>query len=154
MITELKSQEKSAYMAEAYAEAEKAYKEGEVPVGCVIVKDGKIISRAHNTVEKDGSILSHAEIKAIKIAEERAGKYLDGCDMFVTVEPCAMCSGAIVGARIGRLFYGASEEKTGCCGSLYSLTEDDRFFATVPTESGIMEKECKKLMTSFFKDRR
>ena len=105
-------------------------------------------------MERDGSVLSHAEIKAIKTAEEKVGKYLDGCDMFVTVEPCAMCAGAIVGARIGRLFYGASEEKTGCCGSLYSLTEDDRFFATVPTEGGITEKECKKLMTSFFIDRR
>lgn len=141
-------------MASAIKEAELAYAEGEIPVGCVIVCDGEIIAAGHNSVEKEGCVLCHAEIAAIKQASKVSGKYLSDCDMFVTVEPCAMCAGAIVAARLRGLYYGAFEEKTGCCGSRYALTEDSRFFHTVHTEGGILAKECKQLMESFFKSRR
>jgi len=141
-------------MAAALKEAELAFSENEVPVGCVIVKDGVILASAHNAVEREKSTLRHAEILCIEKAQKILGKFLDGCSMFVTAEPCAMCAGAIVGARIDRLFYGAREERTGCCGSLYALTEDDRFFVTVDTCGGIMEKECRELMKKFFAERR
>ena len=154
MTTELKSQEKSAYMAEAYAEAEKAYKEGEVPVGCVIVKDGKIIARAHNTVERDGSVLSHAEIKAIKTAEEKVGKYLDGCDMFVTVEPCAMCAGAIANARISKVYFGAYEKKGGGAVSKFNILSESGLNHVTEWEGGVLEEECSAVIKNFFSSRR
>lgn len=141
-------------MQEALVEARKAYAEGEIPVGCVIVKDGEIIARAHNTVEREKSTVCHAEIKAVLSAQSKIGKFLDECELYVTAEPCAMCAGAIVGARIKKLFYGTREERTGCCGSLYNLTQDDRFFNTVPTEGGICEEESKNLLKKFFAERR
>lgn len=152
MKTDLPSQTK--FMQEALAEAKNAYWEGEIPVGCVIVKEGEIVARAHNTVERERSTVCHAEINALISAQSKIGKFLDGCEMYVTAEPCAMCAGAIVGARIKKLFYGTREERTGCCGSLYNLTQDDRFFHVVPTEKGICEEECKNLLKKFFAERR
>ena len=152
MKTEKKSQ--NAYMKEALVEAEKAKSEGEVPVGCVIVKDGTIVARARNSVEKEGCVLGHAELNAIETASEKLGKFLYGCEMYVTVEPCAMCAGAISHARIDGLYFGAREERTGCCGSLYNIPEDDRFFTTVKVTGGVMEEECKRLIREFFAERR
>lgn len=143
------------YMREALNEAEKAYEEGEVPVGCVIVRGGEVVARAHNSAEAEGNPLRHAELKAMAEALKSTGnRYLSDCEMYVTVEPCAMCAGGIVNARIGALYFGVREPKTGCCGSNYSLTEDSRFYHRVAPVGGILEEECELLMRKFFKDRR
>lgn len=143
----------SKYMTEAIKEAEKAYNLNEVPVGCVVVKDGEIISRTHNTTESTSNAANHAEILAIGDACRRLGtKYLDECEMYVTLEPCAMCSGAIINARIKRLYVGIDEPKTGCCGSVVNL------FDKLPNKTeiyvGISEDACRQLMKSFFKNKR
>lgn len=152
MTTEKELRQK--YMEEALKEARKAFDEGEIPVGCVIVHGEKIIARAHNTVERDGCALGHAEINAIKEASMfLKEKFLSKCDLFVTVEPCAMCAGAILNARIGQLFFGTEEPKTGCCGSNYNLTEDTRFNCRVRVYNE-NDMECRKLMQEFFDNRR
>ncbi len=153
-MTTVNPSEKNFYMEEALREAEIAFSLGEIPVGCVIVKDGEIIARGHNEVERSGSTLRHAEIVAMERANAIVGKYFYDCDIYVTLEPCAMCAGAIVGGRFSHLYYGAREEKLGCCGSRYALTEDNRFYSTVPTVGGIEEKECEDIVKRFFADRR
>lgn len=142
-------------METALEEARRAFDDGEVPVGCVIVKDGEVIARAHNTVERDGKATSHAEINAINAAAEFLGeKFLYGCSMYVTAEPCAMCAGAIINSRISNLCYGTEEPKTGCCGTNYNLVEDSRFNHKVVVTGGILQDECAVLLTEFFKKRR
>ena len=140
------------YMSMAINAAKKAYSDGEIPVGAVIVKDNEIISISANTVEKEKCALCHAEINAIKVASQICGKYLDDCDIYVTIEPCAMCTGAIINSRIKRLYIGADEPKTGCCGSKFDLVTKNHFNHNIEVYYGIMEKECKKLIQDFFSE--
>lgn len=142
-------------MNEALILAKKAFKDDEIPVGAVITLNGEIIARAHNSVEKDKDCTCHAEINAIKAACKALGrKTLDGCEMYVSLEPCAMCAGAIINARIKRLYVGALEPKTGCCTSKADLMKAGLFNHDVETYYGIGEEESKDLMKSFFENKR
>ena len=142
-------------MDEALIEAKKAYSEDEIPVGAVITKNGEIIAKAHNTSEKDKDCTCHAEINAIKKACDFLGsKTLEDCEMYVTLEPCAMCGGAIINARIKRLYIGATEPKTGCCISRVKLMENGLFNHDVDVYYGIGEEESISLMKSFFENKR
>ena len=138
------------YMLLAVNEAKKAYIKNEIPVGAVIVRDNEVIATGTNSVEEKKCALCHAEINAIKEASEKCGKFLDECDMYVTLEPCAMCTGAIINSRIKRLYIGANEPKTGCCGSKFDLITKNHFNHKVEVYYGIMERECKKIIQDFF----
>ena len=142
------------FMEEALALAREAAAEGEVPVGCVIVRKGEIVGRGRNRREKDKSALAHAEIEAIREACERLGGWrLWECTLYVTLEPCPMCAGAIINARIPRVVYGASDKKFGACGSVCSLFS--MAFNHHPTvEAGILEEDAAALMTDFFQNLR
>lgn len=143
------------YMLEAIKQAKKAEKVGDVPIGCVIVCEGKIIARGYNKRNKKKSTLCHAEIEAIGRATKKLGDWrLDNCTMYVTLEPCPMCAGAIVQARIKRVVIGAMNPKAGCAGSIVNLLQMKGFNHKVDITSGIYEKECSKLMSSFFADLR
>lgn len=138
-------------MLEALKEAEKALALGEVPVGTVIEKDGVIIGRGHNMTETDKDPTAHAEMIAIREAAERLGGWrLLGSRMYVTTEPCSMCAGAIVLARIQKVFIGTMDRKTGACGSLSNILQDERLNHYVQIETGIMQQQCEKIMKSFF----
>lgn len=140
------------FMKEALKEAKKAYEKEEVPVGCVIVKDGKIIARAHNLKETKYDTTKHAEILAIQKASKKLKSWrLIDCDMYVTLEPCPMCAGAIINSRIRKVYYGASDEKTGAIGSVFNLLEDYKFNHKVEYQSGIMQEECEGILKEFFK---
>ncbi len=140
------------FMKEALKEAKKAYEKEEVPVGCVIVKDGKIIARAHNLKETKYDTTKHAEILAIQKASKKLKSWrLIDCDMYVTLEPCSMCAGAIINSRIRKVYYGASDEKTGAIGSVFNLLEDYKFNHKVEYQSGIMQEECEGILKEFFK---
>lgn len=142
-------------MAEALKEATKAYKIDEVPIGCVIVCDGKIIAKSHNIKIKSNNSLNHAELIAINIAQNiKATKYLNDCTLYVTIEPCAMCAGAMLNARIGTLVFGAREPKTGCCVSVYPLLTENKFNHKVEVIEGILSSECSEIMQKFFKEKR
>ena len=142
------------FMKAALAEAKKAYIIDEVPVGAVIVCDGKIIARGHNTRETKQSVLGHAEINAIKKASRKIGSWrLEDCDMYVTLEPCSMCSGAIIQSRIKNLYFGAFDPTTGACGSVLNLFEHD-FNHKVNVNGGIMEDECSRIIKDFFRELR
>lgn len=143
------------FMKEALKEAKKAYKKLEVPVGCVIVKDGKIIARAHNLKETKYDTTKHAEILAIQKASKKLESWrLIDCDMYVTLEPCPMCAGAIIQSRIKNLYYGASDEKTGAVGSVLNLMEDFKFNHIVNVEKGILKNDCENLLKDFFRELR
>lgn len=142
------------YMQRALELAENAAECGEIPVGAVIVKNGEIIAEAANSVEKDACVLCHAEISAIAQASKKCGKYLDECDIYVTLEPCAMCSGAIINARFKRLYIGAPEPNTGCCGSAHDLVTANPQCAGMEIYHGIGERKSKELMQSFFEKMR
>lgn len=143
------------YIKECYKEALKAYKKNEVPVGCVIVMDGKIISRAHNLREKKKSVLAHAEIEAIrKACLKTKTKFLDGAKIYITLEPCLMCLGAIVQARISEIIYSAEEPKFGSVSSVAHVLDDYKFNHQVTVSKGLMKEEVEKLMKDFFKDLR
>ena len=148
-------QEKEKFMKEALKEAQKAYDKLEVPVGCVIVKDGKIISRAHNLKETKKDTTKHAEILAIQKASKKidAWRLLD-CDMYVTLEPCSMCAGAIINSRIKNLYIGTMDKKTGAAGSVLNLFEDFTFNHKVIVETGILQTQCEKILKDFFKELR
>lgn len=140
------------YMKEALKEAKKAYNKLEVPVGAVIVKDGKIISRAHNLKETKYDTTKHAEILAIQKASKKLNSWrLIDCEMYVTLEPCSMCAGAIINSRIKKVHIGALDEKTGAAGSVLNLFEDYTFNHKVEVEKGIMKEECENLLKDFFK---
>lgn len=140
------------YMQEALKEAKAAAAEGEVPIGAVIVRGGEIIARAHNRTEQAKDPTAHAEILAIREASARLGGWrLPGCSMYVTVEPCSMCAGAIVWSRIERLYIGAMDPKAGACGSLYNIPCDSRLNHNVEIETGLMGEECSRLMKDFFR---
>jgi len=140
------------WMKEALKEAEKAYKKEEIPVGAVIVKDGKIIARAHNLKEIKKDCLQHAEIRAIKKASKKLNSWrLLDCEMYTTLEPCPMCAGAIIQSRIKKVYIGAMDEKTGAAGSVLNLFKDYKFNHNVELENGILEDQCKKILKDFFK---
>jgi len=138
------------YMYKALLEAHKACNIGEVPIGCVIVKENIIISKAYNLKELRNDCTAHAEILAIRKASKRLGWRLTDCDIFVTVEPCPMCMGAIIQSRINRVIFGVADSKAGAVGSVLDLTEY-QFNHKVKVKSGILEKECIDIMQSFFK---
>jgi len=139
------------FMLVALKLAEKAYKKGEVPIGAVIVKDGKIIAKAYNNREKTQNAINHAEIIAINKACKKLKSWrLDGCELYCTLEPCFMCSGAILNARIKTLYFGAYEQKSGSASSKFNLFEDTGHNHKCEVIGGIMEQECKKLMQDFF----
>ena len=144
-----------AWMAEALREAELAAREGEIPVGCVIVRDGAIIARGHNLREQTGDPTAHAEVVAIRRAAQALGCWkLSGCTMYVTLEPCPMCAGAISQARISRLIYGASDPAYGCAGSVYRIPEDPAFNHFCICDGGVREAECRSLLEHFFQNQR
>ena len=143
------------YMQSALKEAEKAYEKLEVPVGCVIVKDGKIIARAHNQKETKKDTTKHAEILAIEKASKKLGAWrLLNCEMYVTLEPCSMCAGALINSRIKKVYIGTMDEKTGACGSKLNLLQDYKFNHNVEIETGIMQEECEAILKKFFKELR
>lgn len=142
-------------MRQALELAAEASRLGEVPVGALIVCDGRVVSQAYNLRETLHDPTAHAERLALSLAGRALGTWrLDGCTLYVTLEPCAMCAGAIVQARIARLVFGAPDPKAGACTSLYRLTNDPRLNHRVPLTSGILAKECGAILTRFFQARR
>ena len=138
------------YMREALHEAEAAAEAGEMPVGCVIVRDGEIIARARNACEARKDATAHAELLAIQRASAACGDWrLNRCTLYVTLEPCPMCAGAIMQARIGRLVYGAPNPGQGCAGSLYRIPEDPAFPHFCPSDGGVLAGECAALLRRF-----
>lgn len=143
------------FMKEALKEAKKAYDKLEVPVGAVIVKDGEIIARAHNLKETRFDTTNHAEIIAIQKASKKLKSWrLLDCEMYVTLEPCSMCAGAIINSRIKKIYIGANDEKTGAVGSVLNLFEDYKFNHKVEFEKGIMKEDCENILKDFFKNLR
>lgn len=142
-------------MKEALKEAKKAYDNGEIPIGAIIVKDGKIIARAHNQKEEKNDATKHAEIIAIQKASKKVqGWRLENCEMYVTLEPCMMCAGAIVQARLKKVYIGAMDEKMGYCGSVINLLQYNKYDYHVESESGILSDECSKIVKDFFAELR
>ena len=143
------------WMALAIKQAVKADTEGEVPVGAVIVKDGQLITRAHNQPISTNDATAHAEIQLLRAAGKLQKNYrLINTTIYVTLEPCAMCLGAMMHARVKRMVYGASDPKTGVCGSHVDLSSESFFNHEMEISGGVLEKECKELLQSFFKSRR
>ena len=143
------------FMKEAIKEAKKAYKINEVPVGAVIIKEGKIIARAYNQKETKCDTTKHAEILAIQKASKKLKSWrLLDCEMYVTLEPCAMCAGAIIQSRIKKVYIGTMDEKTGSCGSVFNMFEDYTFNHHVKAEYNVLQKECEVILKDFFKDLR
>ncbi len=139
-------------MIEALAEAEKAAALAEVPIGAVIVKDGSIVGRGHNLTETAKDPTAHAEILAIRDAARTLGGWrLCGCSMYVTCEPCAMCAGAIVWARLDKVYIGTMDAKGGACGSIFQILQEKRLNHRVEIETGLMREECAAIMKEFFK---
>ena len=142
-------------MKEALKQAAKALKIGEVPIGCVIVYQGKIIGRGYNRRITDKTALAHAEISAIRKANKVIGDWrLDGCEMYVTLEPCQMCAGAIVQSRIERVYIGAMNPKAGCAGSILDLLTEERFNHQCIVTKGILAEECSGMLKDFFRELR
>ncbi len=143
------------YMKEALKQAKKAYLLGEVPIGCVIVYEGRIIGRGYNRRNTDKSTLAHAEITAIKKASRVIGDWrLEDCTLYVTLEPCQMCSGAIVQARIPQVVIGCKNPKAGCAGSILNVLQMPEFNHQVEIMDGVLEEECSRMLTTFFKELR
>lgn len=148
-------EEKVKFMKEALKEASKSYQKEEIPVGAVIVKDNKIIAKAHNLKETKHDCTNHAEILAIKKACKKLNSWrLTGCTMYVTLEPCSMCTGALILSRIDKVVIGTMDEKTGACGSVLNLSKDYKFNHVLDIETGILENECKTMIQQFFKELR
>ncbi len=143
------------FMKKALEEAQKAFDEDEVPIGAVIVRNGEIIAAAHNTRELSKDATAHAEVLAIREACDKLGGWrLIDCEMYVTLEPCPMCSGAILQARIERLYIGAMDPKGGAAGSLLNLFDDYHFNHETQVEKGILQEECSQILKDFFKRKR
>lgn len=143
------------YMKMALKEAQKAMELGEVPIGCVIVYEDKVIGRGYNRRNTDKNTLSHAEITAINKASKKMGDWrLEGCTLYVTLEPCQMCSGAIVQARIDRVVMGTMNPKAGCAGSILNILQMPEFNHQVEMTTGVLAEECTEVLTNFFKDLR
>lgn len=146
---------KEKFMKEAIRQAKKAEKIDEVPIGCVIVYEGKIIARGYNRRNIDKNTLAHAELSAIKKASKKLGDWrLEGCTMYVTLEPCQMCAGAIVQARIDKVVIGSMNPKAGCAGSVLNLLQISSFNHQVEIERGVLEEECSLMLSGFFKNLR
>lgn len=146
---------KTEYMQEALKQALKAAQKDEIPIGAVIVSKGKIIAKAHNLVEKKGNPLCHAEILAIKKASKKYKSWrIENAEMYVTLEPCAMCAGAIVNARIKKVFFGAYEKKSGCATSKYPILSDSGLNHSTEFEGGILQTECEEIIKKYFKSKR
>ena len=146
---------RETFMREALAEARLAFEEDEVPIGAVVVCDGRIIARAHNMREQLKDPTAHAEILAMR----RAAQYLGGwrlhrCDLYVTVEPCPMCAGAMVQARLGSLVFGTTDDKAGCCGTVYNLLDEPRVDHRVTVTKDVLKDECRGIMSEFFRRKR
>ena len=147
--------EDGKYMKKALLQARKAYALTEVPIGCVIVQDGKIIARGYNRRNTDKNTLSHAELIAIRKAAKKTGDWrLEDCTLYVTLEPCPMCAGAIVQSRIKRVVYGASNPKAGCAGSVLNILDCSGFNHQVETTGGVLLEECAGLLREFFAELR
>ena len=143
------------FMRIALQEAKKAYLKDDVPIGAVIVRDGKIIARAHNEKEYRSSAIRHAEILAMDKASRKIGNWwLEGCVLYVTLEPCAMCAGAAVNTRLEKVVYGAKNERFGFMGSVANLSEDYKVNHKVQTVGGVLEDACSSLLTAFFREKR
>ena len=139
----------------AIGEARLATAHGDIPVGAVIARGGEVIAAAHNTRERDGDPLGHAEIGAIRMACEKLGAWrLTGCTLYVTLEPCCMCAGAIVQSRISRAVFGAWDRRAGCAGSVYRITEDPALMSYCPADGGLMADECEALIRIALRDAR
>ena len=147
--------EDEKYMKEAIKQAKKAAKIGDVPIGCVLVKDGEIIARGYNRRNADKTVLSHAEVTSIKRACKKEGDWrLEDCTLYVTLEPCPMCAGAIVQARIPRVVIGSMNSKAGCAGSVLNLLKEPGFNHQAQVVTGILEEECSEMMSGFFTELR
>lgn len=143
------------YMRVAIKEAKKAEKSDDVPVGAIIVKNGEIIARTHNLKEKRTCATEHAEILAIrKASKELNNWYLDGCTLYVTLEPCPMCAGAVVNSRIDRVVFGAADPKAGCYGSVLDFCKDGHFNHTPEVCGGVLGEECGAILSAFFRKKR
>lgn len=139
------------FMTQAYFEAEKAYNMNEIPVGAVIVKDNSIVGRGHNMVENLGDPTAHAEMIAITAACESLGeKYLKDCTLYVTLEPCPMCTGALVWSKIKTIVFGASDEKAGSCGTMMNIAQSKKLNHSIEVIQGIMEDDCSEILHRFF----
>ncbi len=142
-------------MREALKEAQKAFDEGEIPVGAVMAHGGEIIARAHNLREQTGDPTAHAEVMAIReAAKVMGGRRLSACTLYVTLEPCPMCAGAMVMACLNQCYFGARDERQGCCESVYALPADPAFYHRVPCIGGLLEEESSRLLKDFFLARR
>ena len=152
---QLTSRNDETFMKVALEEARRGYESGEVPVGAVVVKDGQVIGKAHNDRESTKDPLGHAELRAIQEASRLIGDWrLDGCVMYVTLEPCPMCAGAILQSRFEKVVYGAGDEKAGACGTVMNIPDYPGFGACIEVTPGVLENECRKILKSFFRDRR
>lgn len=140
------------FMRQAIAEAKRALDNKDVPVGAVVVRDGVVVASAYNRREADRDATAHAEVLAIREACRRLGRWnLSDCDLYVTLEPCVMCAGAIVYARIRHVYFGAHDLRFGCAGTVYNLAADEKFNHRAAVTGGILEDECKTLLTDFFR---
>lgn len=156
-FTSFENDDDIRYMKEAMKQAKKAYETGEVPIGCIIVEKetGRIIGRGYNRRNTDKTTLAHAEITAIKKASKTAGDWrLEGCTIYITLEPCPMCAGAIVQARLDRCVFAAPSDKAGCAGSVVNLLDEPSFNHQVEITSGVLESESQELIKKFFKELR
>ena len=143
------------YMLEALKEAKKAYKKKEMPIGCVVVYNDKIIAKAHNMRERYNHVLSHAEVLALKKANKKMKCWhLEEASIYITLEPCPMCAGAIVLSRIPTVVFGAHDPKGGCCGTIYNLLDESKFNHRCELVSGVLEEECGQLLSDFFRNLR
>ena len=147
--------EDEKYMKEAIRQAKKALALNEVPIGCVIVREEKIIARGYNRRNTDKNTLAHAELSAIKKASKKCGDWrLEDCTMYVTLEPCQMCAGAIVQSRMKKVVIGANNPKAGCAGSVLNLLQMAAFNHQVEIEKGVLEEECSSMLSDFFRELR
>lgn len=142
-------------MKEAIRQAQKAYALDEVPIGCVIVYEGKIIARGYNRRNTDKNTLSHAELTAIKKASKKLGDWrLEGCTMYITLEPCQMCAGAIVQARVSEVVIGSMNPKAGCAGSVLNILQMEEFNHQVTVTRDVLKEECSRMLSQFFRELR
>ncbi|MGI6176213.1 MAG: nucleoside deaminase [Christensenellales bacterium] len=148
-------QAQEAYMQAALKEAERAFELDEVPVGAVVVYQGNIIARAHNMREALRDPTAHAEMLALRRAAEALGGWrLHGCSLYVTLEPCPMCAGGILQARMDAVYFGVNDYKAGCCGTIYDIVQDKRFNHTTKVYGGILEQECYSILRAYFNKKR
>ena len=151
----IEQKEKEMFMREALKEAQKAYDKEEVPIGAVVVLNGEIIGRGHNLREKEQDATLHAEIKAIRQANQVLENWrLEDCELFVTLEPCPMCSGAMILSRLKKVTFGSFDPKAGTAGTFMNLLQDERFNHQVEVEHGVLEEECQQILKDFFKELR